>query len=896
MLPVLATAAVAARSARPTYDLDPPRMLDAPEGRYVFAVAQLPFETESRETSVVNMFGTLVPLLDSDGRALDQQALRAQFPNRCLAWWLLRPGARAFAEPGRLVSAYVEPAVRFDRGDPDKDAFQVIVDTVEPVREREAVEILTVSDEAVTRLQDLVSRADLVTHDHPPTDLVLVRWRRLLYGPFRASGARRDDGRWQVTLQSAARDATVLSLPDEGLLRIGERYQSYRHVDVSLEGQPPQPPHRSTRRRTCTYELVVGGLEALRALPHDVLSVARDVDVIKRYAAQFFGRRDRQQLAALLDRLAPELASGAAAGGDVKAVVEGARAQLAADEASARAVADALVASGVLGGAVDAQIEARVERYVAENAARLQADIAAQLRDGEAAVGRLRDQRDQLEEELKRRSREAEAALEQDLAALTAAHTEQIEAERAAVSEARQALEAERDLVARHLEAVTARYETARAEVFRDFSTVWPLFARVASGGSVSGTTALDGGRPPTVAGVSDYASRRRTDAQPIGDELQPLAFPAFVHQPVETERAALAEEVFFERFRAHTRARGFAYAAVDLVAFHLSVKCGDLTILGGVSGTGKSTLPRLYAEALMGEETEATDEARGRYLHVAVRPSWLDQDDLLGHVNTLDGRYVPSESGLFPLLVRAQEEYARRGPASGAYVSCLDEMNLAHVEHYLAGVLQALERGDGLRRVPVFDPGGVRPIDPYARWATLDLPPTLRFVGTVNYDETTKPLSRRLLDRANVIELRAAGDYDFGPPRSDRVRPIADGPAVSGRDLRAWVHDRSLDVRFAEVLDALRAPLLALQCPLTPRRFRAVSRFVASANGLCTPDVAFDLQVCQRVLPQVRGIYGPTEREALEQLTAVVAARGFLPESGRMLAALTARELGLPA
>jgi hypothetical protein len=54
-----------------------------------------------------------------------------------------------------------------------------------------------------------------------------------------------------------------------------------------------------------------------------------------------------------------------------------------------------------------------------------------------------------------------------------------------------------------------------------------------------------------------------------------------------------------------------------------------------------------------------------------------------------------------------------------------------------------------------------------------------------------------------------------------------------------------------------MRSPLLALQCPLTPRRFRAVSRFVASANGLCAPEVAFDLQVAQRVLPQVRSVYG---------------------------------------
>jgi hypothetical protein len=468
-------------------------------------------------------------------------------------------------------------------------------------------------------------------------------------------------------------------------------------------------------------------------------------------------------------------------------------------------------------------------------------------------------------------------------------------AARADIDKERATLEQERDLVVRHLEAVTARFEGARSEVLRDFSAIWPLFMRLSD--TVQGSARLTGPENAgtrTASEIEPALQDRRTSDRLAGS-VQTPAFPSFVYRPDGANRPELAEEAFLDRLRAHVRARGFTFAPLDLVTFHLSVKCGDLTILGGVSGTGKSTLPRLYAEALMGEEQDAVDEANGRYLHVAVRPSWLDQDDLLGHVNSLDGRYVPSESGLYPLLVRAQEEYESRGPSSGTYLACLDEMNLAHVEHYLAGVLQALERGEGLRRVSIFDTSSVNPSDPYAGWASLNLPPSIRFVGTVNYDETTRPLSRRLLDRANVVELREAGAFDFGPPRSDRDRPAVSGPAVATRDVRAWVNDRTLDSRYAEVLDGMRASLLALQCPVTPRRFRAISRFVASANGLCEPDVAFDLQVCQRVLPQVRGIYGPVERDALEQLSKAISTRGFLPESERILASIMLREVGVP-
>src|SRR5205823_11683225 len=104
------------------------------------------------------------------------------------------------------------------------------------------------------------------------------------------------------------------------------------------------------------------------------------------------------------------------------------------------------------------------------------------------------------------------------------------------------------------------------------------------------------------------------------------------------------------------------------------------LTVLAGASGTGKSSLPMLYARALAGEEIH---EGRPGCLMVNVNPSWMDFRDLIGHLNTLDGRFYPAESGLFQQIICAWEEYRRSGSETGIYVSCLDEMNLSQVEHY---------------------------------------------------------------------------------------------------------------------------------------------------------------------------------------------------------------------
>ena len=56
--------------------------------------------------------------------------------------------------------------------------------------------------------------------------------------------------------------------------------------------------------------------------------------------------------------------------------------------------------------------------------------------------------------------------------------------------------------------------------------------------------------------------------------------------------------------------------------------------------------------------------------------------------------------------------------------------MNLAQVEHYFSGFLQALERIQGQREIRCVAPEMVAPTDPFARWPMLRISPSLRFVG----------------------------------------------------------------------------------------------------------------------------------------------------------------------
>src|SRR6202000_1574007 len=105
-------------------------------------------------------------------------------------------------------------------------------------------------------------------------------------------------------------------------------------------------------------------------------------------------------------------------------------------------------------------------------------------------------------------------------------------------------------------------------------------------------------------------------------------------------------------------------------------------------------------------------------------------------------------------LLVRADAD--RDHP----YLVILDEMNLARVEYYFSDFLSVLESGETLRLMEEKEAEESAAADKDGEEGagelpdTLEIPPNVSFIGTVNVDETTHPLSPKVLDRANVIEF----------------------------------------------------------------------------------------------------------------------------------------------
>ncbi|MUG86870.1 AAA domain-containing protein [Paenibacillus timonensis] len=201
-------------------------------------------------------------------------------------------------------------------------------------------------------------------------------------------------------------------------------------------------------------------------------------------------------------------------------------------------------------------------------------------------------------------------------------------------------------------------------------------------------------------------------------------------------------EEVFQHDFNlnaiiSNVRESPFTYPDVIVRDFHLnltSLEDKHFVILNGISGTGKTKLCLLYANAVYGK---TYDEINPYLKVIPVRPDWTDSTSLFGYYSALEKRYVRT-----PFLNAVLQAIQEGKPM----FIVLDEMNLARVEYYLSDYLSAIES-----RQPILLHTESHIIDVPQE---LHIPHNLYVIGTINVDETTHSISDKVLDRAFVMTL----------------------------------------------------------------------------------------------------------------------------------------------
>ncbi len=163
-------------------------------------------------------------------------------------------------------------------------------------------------------------------------------------------------------------------------------------------------------------------------------------------------------------------------------------------------------------------------------------------------------------------------------------------------------------------------------------------------------------------------------------------------------------EKSILESFQRVAISLNLYYDADDIFNFHTCLKSSFITILAGMSGTGKTKLPLQYAEyfKLRGSDKDALENL----LFIPVSPAYTEPSDILGFLNPETGCYVHSETGLVNFLIRASQN------KNQMYMVIFDEMNLAPIEHYFAPFLSVLEKSKGDRKIKLYEkPKKVDPV-----------------------------------------------------------------------------------------------------------------------------------------------------------------------------------------
>ena len=233
------------------------------------------------------------------------------------------------------------------------------------------------------------------------------------------------------------------------------------------------------------------------------------------------------------------------------------------------------------------------------------------------------------------------------------------------------------------------------------------------------------------------------------------------------------------------------------------AIRTKPFLLLAGISGTGKSRIVRELAFKSCPKYLQDKDGTTpGNYCMIEVKPNWHDSTELLGYYSNLSNGYQFKKFVKF--LVKA-----KLNPNVPFFI-CLDEMNLAPVEHYFAEILSILEtrkhpkkkdsdevdmdviktgtivESQYFKRITWTDKDGAlhqkadmsdkdwyefffdmstmsedekKQIAKYQYKRTLQnegltLPDNVIIIGTVNMDDTTHQFSRKVIDRAMTIEM----------------------------------------------------------------------------------------------------------------------------------------------
>ena len=288
-------------------------------------------------------------------------------------------------------------------------------------------------------------------------------------------------------------------------------------------------------------------------------------------------------------------------------------------------------------------------------------------------------------------------------------------------------------------------------------------------------------------------------------------------------------------------------YSKNEIINIYTSIVQNFITVFSGEPGTGKTSMCNLIANSL-GLNNFGTGV--NRFVPVSVERGWSSKRDFIGYFNPLTKKYDKSNSKVYDALKLLDIEGKN---SNYPFFIMLDEANLSPMEYYWADFMRLTDRSSES--------------DTYLNIGTeqdLYVPETLRFMATINTDQTTEMLSPRLIDRASIIKL----------PVVKTIPAIQeDQPSDIHISWKSLVDTFSCSSELLPSTDKTLKEIYSLfasqgRMNVSPRVQISIERYVRAAQtrmidetGVLAREQAIDYAVLQKLMPKINGYYANYQR-----------------------------------
>ena len=346
----------------------------------------------------------------------------------------------------------------------------------------------------------------------------------------------------------------------------------------------------------------------------------------------------------------------------------------------------------------------------------------------------------------------------------------------------------------------------------------------------------------------------------------------------------------YIKNYLAFREDKKLYYSEEILEQFYAGLCTNQLIVLSGQPGTGKTSLVEGFCNAISAKLTI-----------ISVQPNWTDNQDLLGFFNPIEGTYISTT--FLDAIIEAENNPEQ------LHIICLDEMNLAHVEYYFSEFLSKLQsedkkitlyseylyneaRSEDLEKIEFLIEKSeannykteekinlLKFIDfeEYnklkKKWNSLNryryeikIPDNIRFVGTINKDETTKNLSPKVIDRSYIIEIdNCSKDLvtKMSNPTARERKKYNENLYIKPNEFN--INNINISQELKDKLDSIINILVKLDITLSNR----INNQIKELNGaeIFNESEIFDVIVATKILPKINNEIDNYDEDIREEL-----------------------------